>query len=876
MTRMLAPFKFEDYCARLQLPDRGRKYLERVRSSPPSRRVASFVGNVVGRYASRKMGCTIQFESRHGELAVVYQFEHDAHVLEFYDQPEPIKLSYVAGSGRQTGAAHTPDFVVLRDNHVSWIEVKPEECLAELAVSQPNRFRSGVNGAWHCPPGEAVAAEHGFRYSIVSSTDINQTLVRNLSFLDDYSRGNGGDILKRERDSVSELIQQRPGISIAAVREQLGSGSMDALYTMILEGKVFFDLEAELLTNQELAYLYPDRVTAEALTIMRGACRCENDPNACASQGHQQTNAPPNSKTALEQPVRLPLAPTPVETSLHPAAEYPPAESAQRLIQGADPRDLAVANERYKIISDTELRKTIPARTLRRLLARVKKAEEIHGFGYLGLLPRRSQKGNSTPRLPARVYELAKTTIEQVFMTPKRVTKMHAYGTFSNQCEEEGLSAPSYAWFVKEIGKQKAYDLKLAREGKRAAYSMKQTNRPLSARNDSHGDFPWQVVHVDHTEADIELVDEGTGTNLGRPWLSLMFDAYSRKVLAFVLTFDPPSTNSLRLLLRDCVRRHSRLPSTLVLDGGKEFGSEFFEALTAMFEINILKRPPAQCRFGSVIEREFKTLNQQFFHNLAGNTQNTRNVRQLTKAVNPKGLAVWSLEALHALLSQFCYELHDKNPHSALGMSPADAYSKGLALSGARLARQVDYDEVFRFLTMATTPKGTAKVQPCLGVKIRYFYYWNEEMRDPQWEGKAVCVRYDLEDLGVAYAFIGSKWVKCISSHHDTLAGRSEKQLALAVQALRKVRSTVEQKRALTAKEIAKFFKSTEGDELVRTQRLKDQARRQIAERAANSVQDHASQPREAAPVPVTEVANFETAADVTGSPESETVYDDF
>ena len=651
---------------------------------------------------------------------------------------------------------------------------------------------------------------------------------------------------------------------------------MDALNTMILEGKVFFDLEAELLTNQGLAYLYPDRVTAEALTIMRGACRCENDPNACACQGHQQTNAPSNSRTALEQPIHMPLAPTPVETSLQPAAEYPPAESAQRLIQGADPRDLAVAIKRYKIISDTELWKTIPARTLRRFLARFKKAEEIHGFGYLGLLPRRSQKGNSTPRLPARVYELAKTTIEQVFMTPKRVTKIHTYGTFSNQCKEEGLSAPSYDWFVKEIGKQKTYDLKLAREGKRAAYSMKQTNRPLSARNDNHGDFPWQVVHVDHTEADIELVDEGTGTNLGRPWLSLMFDAYSRKVLAFVLTFDPPSTNSLRLLLRDCVRRHSRLPSTLILDGGKEFGSEFFETLTAMFEINIHKRPPAQCRFGSVIEREFKTLNQQFFHNLAGNTQNTRNVRQLTKAVNPKGLAVWSLEELHELLSEFCYELHDKQPHSALGMSPADAYTKGLAVSGARAVRQVGYDDAFRFLTLATTAKGTAKIQPGLGVKIRYFYFWNEAMRDSHWEGKSVRVRYDQEDLGVAYAFVGKQWIKCPSCHFDVLAGRSEKQLTLAVQVLRKVRSTVERRRALTAREIAHFFQSMEGEEVLRMQRLKDQARQRLAGGAIQAEPVRSPQHGGVAPGPARAVPLPAVRKDEPTPPAGATVFGDF
>src|SRR5690349_202310 len=40
------------------------------------------------------MGCTIQFESHRGELAFIYQMEHDPTVLAFYDQPEPIKLTY--------------------------------------------------------------------------------------------------------------------------------------------------------------------------------------------------------------------------------------------------------------------------------------------------------------------------------------------------------------------------------------------------------------------------------------------------------------------------------------------------------------------------------------------------------------------------------------------------------------------------------------------------------------------------------------------------------------------------------------------------------------------------------------------------------------
>jgi hypothetical protein len=43
--------------------------------------VRGAAGNVSGRYPSKKMGCTIQFESHRGELAFIYQMEHEAHGL---------------------------------------------------------------------------------------------------------------------------------------------------------------------------------------------------------------------------------------------------------------------------------------------------------------------------------------------------------------------------------------------------------------------------------------------------------------------------------------------------------------------------------------------------------------------------------------------------------------------------------------------------------------------------------------------------------------------------------------------------------------------------------------------------------------------------
>lgn len=475
-----------------------------------------------------------------------------------------------------------------------------------------------------------------------------------------------------------------------------------------------------------------------------------------------------------------------------------------------------------------------PERTLRRWRSDFRHAEEIYGkgYGYLGLIPKVAERGNRVPRLGQIVYDLADTVIREEYLSPKRPSVAYVYGIFLNACEKNGVCAPTRKWFHSEINAIRKEQITERREGRRAAYKLRVKIGNLE-ENGTHGDYPWQIVHVDHTEIDVELIDEETGENLGRPWLSLMFDAFSRRVLAFYLTFDPPCTRSVMMLLRDCVRRFKRLPSNLVIDGGKEFGSKAFETFTVNHEITVHKRPPAQARFGSVIERYFGTANKQLFHVLAGNTQNTKNVRQLTKSVNPKNLAVWSLERLTELLSDFCFGHYDKTPHPALHMSPADKYESGILSAGLRDFRTIPYDETFRFLTMCSTGKTTAKIQPGLGVKILYVYFWNEAMLDPEWEGKEVPVRYDPEDLGTAYARIGKQWVCCISAYKSLLSGRSLKQLKIAATEIRRNRSNVEKHRPIAAKELAAFLETSRGEEVLRLQRRKDLAVRQSLAAAA-------------------------------------------
>jgi len=276
------------------------------------------------------------------------------------------------------------------------------------------------------------------------------------------------------------------------------------------------------------------------------------------------------------------------------------------------------------------------------------------------------------------------------------------------------------------------------------------------------------------------------------------------------------------MALRECVRRHGRLPQIVVADGGREFQSTYFETLLARYEVVKKTRPPAKPRFGSVCERLFGTANTQFLHNLKGNTQLTVKVRQVTQAVNPKGQAVWPFEELYRRLTEYAYEIYDTLSHPALGQSPRQAYESGIARTGSRPQRQIAYDREFLVLTLPTTAKGTAKIIPGKGVQVHYLYYWCELFRNPELEKQNIQVRYDPFDAGTAFAFVDGQWTECHSEHYVVFHGRSEREVMLASQELRRSRQHHSQEFKVTATKLAEFLESVEAEEKLLDQRMTD------------------------------------------------------
>jgi putative transposase len=172
--------------------------------------------------------------------------------------------------------------------------------------------------------------------------------------------------------------------------------------------------------------------------------------------------------------------------------------------------------------------------------------------------------------------------------------------------------------------------------------------------------------------------------------------------------------------------------------------------------------------------------------------------------------------------------VYDGELHPALGMTPREAFKRGLALGGERAHLRILYEDDFRFLSLPTTRKGTAKVEPGRGVRINYLYYWSDALRSPTVEDTQVPVRYDPVDIGIAYAFVQGRWVKCLSEHYLQLRGHSERELQLASAELRKRYQNHAGESAITAKRLAEFLASVESHEKVLMQRLHDLEARDV------------------------------------------------
>jgi putative transposase len=835
---MMSPEEFDKWAEQLNLTDEAKKEIQRIRNSPPARRVGGGGYNVSGKYSSRKMGVTIQFESHKVELPAIYMMEFDDNVLEYYDQPPSLKVTYYHsknGKDKKMAYLYTPDFFVIEKNRAYWVEWKTEDQLITLSQERPDRYLK-ENGQWMFTPGINYASELGLEFLVRSSADINWKLQRNLTFLEDYIVNEYvSDIPKIS--CIKEIILASPGLTLLELIQCAeGQYSSDDIYALIAKNIIYIDLYNTVITEPDSVKVFLNKDQSKVFSIVaqsskrdRKITKIELKSGTKILWGEKHwtiLNYDSGNKIIYmysneeQSDVNLPLhlfegyIREGIIQGIEVASEND--SEIKKIISQATESDLSIANERYEVVikylngEKIELG-NVTDRTVRNWVRKYKDAEVLHGNGYVGLLPDIKKRGNRKEKLPIETINLMKKMISDSYKTIKQKTARAVYGEVVHKCEELNLYVPTYQSFCKAIKNENVYDVENSRKGKRAAYKHEEFYYELEFTTPRHGERIFEIAHIDHTELDIELVINEKETK--RPWCTFMIDAFSRRILAFYLAFEPPSYRSCMMVLRECVKKYNRLPNYIVVDGGKEFRSIYFESLLAFYGVHKKDRPAAKARFGNVVERLFGIANKLFIHNLTGNTQITKNVRQVTKSVNPKNHAVWTIESLYERFEGWINEVYDNLENPSLLQTPKEAFKESIEMSGGRANTYIPYDNTFILMTLPSVSGMSRKVHPGKGIKLTYAYYWSPKFRDPKVENTEVEVRYDPFNIGVAYAFVNNNWEKCQSEQYAVFNGKTEKQLKIIAEELRQKKKYTSKSSATTARMIAQYILESENIE---------------------------------------------------------------
>ena len=852
---MMDLLEFSLWCEERKLSDLARKVIEGIRSSEPVRSRQSRVGNWTGRYASDKMERTVQFESRTPEFLAVVSYEHDDKVLEYYDQPSKIEMRYVAKSGRPVAFWHTPDFFVLYGDGAGWEEWKPEEKLIELAESMPNRYQRDEQGHWRCPPGEEYAERYGLSYKVRSTADLHPVYVRNLQFLEDYLRDPDLHVDDAALKRMRELFAEEPVITLKELLEHVEA---QHIYSALLLRHLYVDLKAAPFADSEYVHIFRDEEVGHAYLILTespyrppGSSLEEMkigigqgvvwDGRAWTIYNSGDTSIAMRS----ERDDWVEIKREEFHALVSQGKITQPIQKGHAHIGGVTDKELDVlakantqdyreGNERHRLFQryragETPEQVGTPYRTLRDWDAKYEDARREYGHGYIGLLTKYHRAGNPQLKLPEDSFKAMMEYIENDYETDRQKPIVHSHGQMVKYCKANGIHPASYKTYCKAIKKRKGYEQTLKRKGRRAAYQEEVPYLYLEQTTPRHGDFPWHIGHLDHFRPDIQLVSSRTGKVLGKPWASVMTDANSRWPLAVYLTYDPPSRRSDMMVIRECVRRHERLPQILVVDAGSDFNSTYFEALLAFHNITKFERPPAEPRAGSVEERLFGTTKTGFIDNVLGNTKALKNPREMTRSVDPRRKATWTLAAFYRRLCQWFYDVYSNNYHTALERTPREEYEAGIILSGVRPYRDVTYNQKFLMQSLPTSDSGEELlVHYHRGVQVHYEFYWSQKFADGDVVGTKVEVRIDPFDVSRVFAFVKGEWTQCDAMHFLALRHHSVRELQLITDELRKRRSVSAQQYSITIQRIAEFLASVEAEEQFGIQRLCDAESRDI------------------------------------------------
>jgi len=311
------------------------------------------------------------------------------------------------------------------------------------------------------------------------------------------------------------------------------------------------------------------------------------------------------------------------------------------------------------------------------------------GAGLVTDLARsRSGGGKGKGRLPESVERIIRELLQKRFLTKQKRSLAAFHREVAQACKAQKLRAPARNTVALRIAGLDPLKATRRREGQDASRSLQGVGGEPPAVT-----APLEQVQIDHTVIDLIVVDERDRQPIGRPYLTIAIDVFTRCVLGMVVTLEAPSSVSVGLCLVHvaCDKRPwleglniemewpmSGKPRLLYLDNAAEFKSEALRRGCEQHGIRLDYRPLGQPHYGGIVERIIGTAMQMIHDELPGTTFSNPDQRGDYDSENKAALTLRELERWLTL----AVGTYHGSVHNGLLQPPAARWAEAIARTG--------------------------------------------------------------------------------------------------------------------------------------------------------------------------------------------------
>jgi len=383
------------------------------------------------------------------------------------------------------------------------------------------------------------------------------------------------------------------------------------------------------------------------------------------------------------------------------------AEKLQRDLSAYPPALVALAQLRLQYVKEVDQRQpmAISQRTIGPLVQEV--AEQIKdnhppswrtvcrdyrkwlaaGRDIRAIIFRHADRGNRFARMPVEVKTISDQVIGELYMTPerKRVPEVHLEilrrldGENKFRPEDGKLTLPSQRAIYRQIVRKAPYEVMEARYGKRRAEMEFRVSVPGPGTSRA-----LQRVSMDHTPADMIVVDDDSMLPLGRPTITTALDEHTRCPTGFYTGFEPPSCLAVMRCLKHAILPKTYLsrefpsiknqwecygvPELVVVDNPPEFHSTHFERACLQIGIDIQYAKVLVPWYKGKLERFQGTMNHDLMHGEPGTTFSSILERD---DYDPSKHAVVLLSTFREIMHKWIIDVYLQTPHRGIQDLPA-------------------------------------------------------------------------------------------------------------------------------------------------------------------------------------------------------------